>query len=529
MNKRNMTAVLCAAVCLSGVLCGCTAAPESTPAAESSAASESSAESQEETAAETTAPESSEPETETSVESAELTVYEPGTLAAEIDGVGVTLDYTAEARIPEGALLTISPIAGSEYFKDMKSAAKVLREEHDGIWKREIGDAAGLYHIRLTDAEGTVLHPDAGVKLTCTNLPIPAGSTGFVIGANTENIDWDGDLTVDFLPEAVGYVNLIQVQIGTVTLVHNDRDYMVTASYGPEAGFPAGTALKVREIMPGTTEYNLYSGMTDEALNEDWSEITLERYFDISFIKDGEELEPQGDVDVQITFRDKIEENDETEVQAVHIENDEATVIESETDSQRAARHDDEAIDTVTFTSDSFSVYGIVQKKKIVTKILDAQGHTYEIEVTYTQEAEIPEDAQVKVEEIPEGSDLWEAYRIQTAAALNADDVRLPGLYNISIVDAEGNKVEPKAAVSVAIKLLNDENTTEDIQVVHFKEEIPQELVEAAAQTQENIEQTKAQPDSLAEEDKIASEEIQASVENDTVTFETKSFSVYAL
>ena len=466
-------------------------------------------------------------EHEVSEEPVDLTAYEPGTLTAEADDIAVTLDYTAEARIPEGTVFTLARAAGGDLYTAMKSAARVLKEEQNETWKREMGDEALFYLLTLTTPEGTEIHPTAGVTLTCTNLVIPADATGFVTGSNAENVDWTGDLNIEFLPDAIGYAYLKQVQIGTVTLVHEDRDYMVTASYGPDAGFPVGTQLKVREIMPGTPEYTLYSGMTDEALNEDWSEITLERYFDIAFVKGEAELEPQADVDVQITFRDKIEENEDTEVAAVHIENNEANVIESETDSQKAAKHDDEAIDTVAFTSDSFSVYGVVQKKKIITKILDAQGHTYEIEVTYTQEAEIPEDAQVKVEEIPEGSDLWEAYRLQTAAALNADDVRLPGLYDITIVDAEGNKVEPKAAVNVAFKLLNDD-TTEDIQVVHFKEEIPQELVEAAAQTQETTDQTEVQTEPLAEEDKIASEEIQASVEGDTVTFDTDSFSVYA-
>ena len=58
---------------------------------------------------------------------------------------------------------------------------------------------------------------------------------------------------------------------------------------------------------------------------------------------------------------------------------------------------------------------------------------------TVRMKAEIPEDAQLRVVEIPEGSDLWEAYRKQTAAALGTDDVRLPGLYDITIIDAEGN------------------------------------------------------------------------------------------
>ena len=532
-------------------------------------------------------------EPEVSEEPEDLTVYEPGALTAEADGIGITVDYTAEARVPEGAVLTLTRAAGGDLYSALKSASKVLKTEENATWKRELGEDAVFYAISLTNPEGNEVHPETGVTLTCTNLEIPADATGFVTGDNAENLDWKDTLTVGFLPDAIGYAYLKQVQIGTVTLTHEDRDYMVTAAYGPDAGFPADTELKVREILPGTPEYALYSGMTDEALNEDWAEITLERYFDIAFIANGEEMEPKADVDVQIVFRDKIEQNEETEVAAVHIENNEANVIEADTDSTKSARHDDEAIDTVTFTSDSFSVYGVVQKKKIITKVLAADGNTYEIEISYTQEAEIPEESQVKVEEIPEGSDLWEAYRKQTAAALNADDVRLPGLYDISIVDGEGNKVEPKAPVNVAFKLIREDNLTQDLQVVHFTEEIPQEQVaaeskadesstdeikdqpkvqteeqtetQAAEQTEvqpkvqpeeqtepQTTEQTEVQPkvqteehtepqaaeqtevqapnkpEPLAEEDKIASETISASVEGDTVIFDTQSFSVYA-
>ena len=64
------------------------------------------------------------------------------------------------------------------------------------------------------------------------------------------------------------------------------------------------------------------------------------------------------------------------------------------------------------------------------------------------------------VEEIPEGSDLWEAYRKQTAAALNADDVRLPGLYDISIVERD------EYGRSIAIAPVALQNGTYDAKVV---------------------------------------------------------------
>lgn len=455
-------------------------------------------------------------------------IYNPGTLTGEADGVTVRLDYTAEACIPDDATLVFSQASGVEYYSAMKTVSKLVRQEEntDSVWTRVLKEDGNIFYIvTLADSEGNEIQPAAAMTLTVENLT--AGEEYYITGDNARKLTVEnGILTIpEYGLESFGYVSFVLQQTGNITLEHNGRDYQVIATYGPDAGFPAGTELKVREILPGTAEYRLYSGMTDEALNEEWAEITLERYFDITFVADGKELEPEGFVDVQIIFRDKIEQNEETEVQAVHIENNEANVIEAETDSNKAAKHDEEAIDTVAFTSDSFSVFGVVQKKKITQKVLAADGNTYEINVTYTAEAAITEGSTLKVEEIPEGSDLWEAYRKQTAAALGADDVRLPGLYDITIIDPEGNPVEPGVPVNVSIKLANAE-TDEDLHVVHFTEDIPQELVEAAAEEKKE-EQTEVQ--SLTAEELIAHETItDKTVEGDTVTFATAGFSVYA-
>ena len=420
----------------------------------------------------------------------------------------VIVTFSEDVQFPAGTELTVQEILPET--EEYEAYFSLTDEESSAIWNM-IAEGDRLFRIAFLYNEEDI---------------IPQGAVDIVIT----------------LAEPEAFLEAGQ-------MIFEGEDFTVTVNFGDDAQFPVGTELFVREILPDTPEYALYSGMTDEALNEDWAEITLERYFDIAFIANEEEIEPKGYVDVQITFHEKIEQNEEIEVQAVHFENNEANVIEVGTDSTTVAVEDEEAIDTVTFTSDSFSVYGVVQKKKIITKTLVAGGNTYEIEVTYAQEAEIPENAEVVVEEIPEGSDLWEAYRKQTAAALNADDVRLPGLYDISIVDEEGNKVEPKAQVNVAIKLANAESTEEEIHVVHFTEEMPQEFVESIAQaaaepqqqseeqntespteqTEEQTEvQTPAPSEPLAEEDKIASETLDASVEGDTVTFDTQGFSVYA-
>lgn len=467
-----------------------------------------------------------EPEVTETPEPEDDTVYEAGTLSAETEDCRIRIDYSAEARIPEGSTLSFARAKGAELYSAMKSAARTLRQEENESWKRELADEGSVFYTAtIISPEGEAVQPSAEVELTYEEKQSPQNVVYFMTGDHEGVIDVSNGSyhTTHYLLDPFGYGKVVLTQTAAITLTYDGPDFQVTASYGPEAGFPSDTALAVREIKPGTPEYETYSGLTDEALSEDWNEITLERYFDITFVSGGKELEPQADVDVQILFKEAIELTDEHDVQAVHIENNEATVIASDTDSNEAAKNDAEAIDTVTFTSDSFSVYGVVQRKKITQKVLAADGQTYEINVTYGPEANIPEDAQLRVEEIPEGSELWEAYRKQTAAALGADDVRLPGLYDITILDAEGREVEPAAPLNVSIRLINAESSQEDIHVVHFTEEIPEELVEAAGQ--ENPEEI--QP--LTEEQQIRSEHLTDAVtEGDTVTFETDGFSVYA-
>lgn len=452
--------------------------------------------------------------------------YAAGSLIAEAGDCYAQIDYPAEARIPEGARLVLEAGDGKANYRGLKAAARLVRIDGDETSGREVAEEGyQFYTLTIVDADGNAVQPAVPVTLSFRKAESPEGVNWLLAGDLPRFLaaDQGGISVADYEMEMIGYVRITERPTEPVTLEYAGPDYTVIATYGPDAGFPADTELTVREIMPGTPEYALYSGMTEEALNEEWSEITLERYFDITFISGGVELEPQGNVDVQIVFREAIELTDEHDVSAVHIENNEATVIESETE---GAGQDEEAIDKVTFTADSFSVFGVVQRKKIIKKVLAADGQTYEINVEYGPEAEIPEGAELQVVEIEEGSDLWEAYRKQTAAALGASDVRLPGLYDITIIDAEGVAVEPKAPVNVSIRLANADEAEETLHVVHFTEEIPEELVAAAAEEKAE-EQAEVQP--LAEEDMIASETIADAVtEGDTVTFETDGFSVYA-
>ena len=415
-----------------------------------------------------------------------------GTLTAEAEGCTVRLDYPAEAHIDEDARLSLETAKGAELYTALKSAAKVIRNEENETWKQQVAeDNNRFYVLKLTDPEGKDILPATGTSLAFEQSENPDGVTYFLTGSNARILEIrDGMLSVnDYRLEPFGYATVERIQTGVVTQEFQAADYVVAAAYGPEAGFPQDTEMKVREIRPDTPEYALYSGMTEETLGEEWSEITLERYFDITFVSGGKEVEPQADVDVQILFKDVIELTEEHDVQAVHIENNEAKVIESETESNEdAAKRSDEVIDTVSFTADSFSVYGVVRRTKITQKVLAADGNTYEISVTYGQDAAIPADAELVVTEIQPDDVRYAEYLQQAVrAALEQSDGEKPGedegvyigedqygrFFDIEI-RADGQEIEPDGNVSVKISLTDTPEERKDgLLVVHFAEAEP--------------------------------------------------------
>lgn len=339
------------------------------------------------------------------------------------------------------------------------------------------------------------------------------------------------------------------------TLVHEGPDYTVTAVIGTDAMLPENVEMRVAEILPGTEQYGLYTRMMEETLEEGEELGGFARYFDISFAAETDgaetEIKPQASINVQITFGEPIAKTEESDVQAVHFADNTAEILETMTDSLEAAANDEEAIDTVTFSAGSFSVYGVVQKIRKILKVITASGESFTVDVTFTSDAGIPDEAELVATEITPDDPAYEAYREQTALALGADDVRLPGLFDLGIY-VNGEKIQPAAPVSVTVSLNEGIREGEKLYVVHFPEgiEAAKEPVEEAPrlmaapkmmrkappaqpsgelQVAEQPETKAAEPETKAGIPAVVTEVSEAAVEGETATFEANGFSVYAL
>lgn len=329
--------------------------------------------------------------------------------------------------------------------------------------------------------------PEEYPETPADNSEIPAGDAG-TPGENPEPPADDEEMLAEAetAPEPTPVIDtsesITMLMAGYVpapvwfegTLVHEGADYTVTAVIGQDAMFPADVSMRVAEILPGTELYEFYIQMMEETMEEDEEIGEFVRFFDIAFIAevDGEEteIEPQAEIDVQITFREAIAVTEETDVQAVHIEDDVPQILDASTDSLEAAVHDDEAIDTVSFSSDSFSVYGVYQKVKKILKVITASGETFTIDVTFTSDSGIPDDADLTATEITEGSPEYEMYRAQAVLALDAGDVGSAHFFDITI-SKNGEKIEPSGPVTVTIALDEMPENADNVAVIHFGDE----------------------------------------------------------
>ena len=128
---------------------------------------------------------------------------------------------------------------------------------------------------------------------------------------------------------------------------------------------------------------------------------------------------------------------------------------------------------TVTMTNDD--VWTIrVTDAQITTDYITASGETYTITVTFDDDAGIPEDAELEVREIVDRDELWN-YLGDSADALSVgkDAITFARFFDIRILDANGEKIEPKTPVQVTIAYkdalqLGEEDT---LRVVHFAAE----------------------------------------------------------
>lgn len=133
-------------------------------------------------------------------------------------------------------------------------------------------------------------------------------------------------------------------------------DYTVTVQYGADAGIPEGATLNASEIPEDSEEYQNYLSQVVEAMDaeESTENIILARFFEIQILLDNEKIEPEGSMEVTISYAESIETGEETICKAVHFVEDDVEVLDATVKSQEDGTTDFTHIQT------GFSVVGDV-------------------------------------------------------------------------------------------------------------------------------------------------------------------------
>ena len=127
--------------------------------------------------------------------------------------------------------------------------------------------------------------------------------------------------------------------------------YEISVTYKSDAEIPVGAELEVQEILEGSPEYEEYHAQIADIIAEETSRISYARLFDISIVKDGEELNVAAPVDVKIQLKDT-EKTAGEEVSVLH--------FGEETEQIETAADDAVEGEMVSFKAQGFSVYAVV-------------------------------------------------------------------------------------------------------------------------------------------------------------------------
>ena len=376
-------------------------------------------------------------------------------------------ETTAEVETKEETDLQVEP----ELDLDPDNAVTFTTDTTD------TADGSTVYAIVETapeeDSNGEDAAPAAGAETENKEEELPNGEDAApAAGAEAENNEdnelpaeedpngEDVDPAVDAeaeveeeeeLPEAENFIEEIILALDFVQELQavTEDGVVVTARY-VEGVLPEGT-----ELVATTVEAEDYADAATEAAGLE-KETTQVKALDITFLCDGEEIQPTNlvNITIQAPFLETVQDP-----AVVHMEDeDNGNVVDNASAEE----------DTITLKSKDFSVYVIVGTT-IEMNVLASDGHNYNITVTYGGDAGVPEGASLEVSELTDESELYDEYVTQTEDALGLDEGTAGYIrrFDIKIVDQDGQKVEITAPVDVKIEMV-DVADESDAQVVHF-------------------------------------------------------------
>ncbi|WP_431770118.1 InlB B-repeat-containing protein [Streptococcus gallolyticus] len=220
-------------------------------------------------------------------------------------------------------------------------------------------------------------------------LTLDSNAANQTPGINTEqsgSVDDNTTSTENSDSQAVSETNVSsqdeQLVTTDTTLIADDKSYQVTADITAEAKLPESVALEVNQIKPEDDTYQSKLQKIQDTLS--LNTVANIRFYDIAFMQGDAEVEPSASVKVTITQKDNFEANKDN-LKVVHIKTDGSTEV---LDAEVAG--DGNQVTTVTFNSDSFSDFALVDTSTSDDSILNSSstGTNVDASVESTTETE---------------------------------------------------------------------------------------------------------------------------------------------
>ena len=282
------------------------------------------------------------------------------------------------------------------------------------------------------------------------------------------------------------------------------KTLLIVDADAPEGALPAGTTMQVRWIEPSTLTKKEQKAVDKAIAKKTDGKVLEQQAVDITFLDEhGQKVEPAKKVTVTFTS-DLVDTKDHALV--VHIDDltekqledqqkalEEGKTAEQAEPKRTAAPMDnlsDQVLserdmslsdDQLAIESDQFSIY-VLSVATLEHTLEASDGGTYTVTLDAPASAGIPADAELRVSEVYADSDTHNEYEASAAEALGieGEKVTLSRFFDIKIVGADGQEIQPVEPVQVKIELTDaPEGAAAD--VVHFDSETGEpEVVEAS-------------------------------------------------
>lgn len=160
----------------------------------------------------------------------------------------------------------------------------------------------------------------------------------------------------------------------TRELSYEDEQILVTVSFDESAEIPEDTVLSVKpvESEEDSERYNQYETAIQEQMLEETQTISETRFYDICFLREERELEPQSSVQVTITYKSQpIFTPEQTEMASslmvLHMAEESGDLLVEDKTETASIDDVEKGISQIAFSAEQFSVYALVLLNQLVS------------------------------------------------------------------------------------------------------------------------------------------------------------------